>query len=88
MRKLFPRDDKDERDQDHTDVFEPHEIEAIFSLPWFVAGTGERNVQGRFHQYCPFHFWTPLLGVLTGRELMKLRNCCWMMFWQKTVFTT
>ena len=27
---FFPRDDKDERDQDHTDVFEPHEIEAIF----------------------------------------------------------
>ncbi|HDS0838353.1 TPA: integrase, partial [Escherichia coli] len=31
---FFPSDDKDERDQDHTDIFEPHEIKAIFSLPW------------------------------------------------------
>lgn len=27
---FFPSDDKDERDQDHTDIFEPHEIKAIF----------------------------------------------------------
>ncbi|EGO9718444.1 integrase, partial [Escherichia coli] len=69
---FFPRDDKNERDQDHTDVFEPHEIKAIFSLPWFLAGTGERNVQGRFHQYCPFHYWTPLLGVLTGARVNEI----------------
>ncbi|HFV9237517.1 TPA: tyrosine-type recombinase/integrase [Enterobacter mori] len=69
---FFPRDDKNERDQDHTDVFEPHEIKAIFSLPWFLAGTGERNVQGRFHQYCPFHYWTPLMGVLTGARVNEI----------------
>lgn len=69
---FFPPDDKNERDQDHTDVFEPHEIKAIFSLPWFLAGTGERNVQGRFHQYCPFHYWTPLLGVLTGARVNEI----------------
>lgn len=66
VKTLFSRDDKDERDQDHTDVFEPNEVKAIFSLPWFLAGTGKRNAQERFHQYCPFHYWAPLLGLLTG----------------------
>jgi hypothetical protein len=28
--RLFPSDDKTERDQDHTDVFEPHEIKPFF----------------------------------------------------------
>ncbi|EPO1789856.1 tyrosine-type recombinase/integrase [Cronobacter turicensis] len=69
---FFPRDDKDERDQDHTDVFEPNEVKAIFSLPWFLAGTGERNAQGRFHQYCPFHYWAPLLGLLTGARVNEI----------------
>ncbi len=27
---FFPPDDKGEREQDHTDIFEPHEIKAIF----------------------------------------------------------
>ena len=69
---FFPRDDKDERDQDHTDVFEPSEVKAIFSLPWFMGGTGERNAQGRFHQYCPFHYWAPLLGLLTGARVNEI----------------
>jgi integrase len=70
MRKLFPSDDKDERDQDHTDIFEPHEIKA--SLPWFEAGTVERNAQGRFHQYCPFNYWAPLLGLMTGARVNEI----------------
>lgn len=69
---FFPSDDKDERDQDHTDVFEQHEIKAIFSLPWFAAGTVERNAQGRFHQYCPFHYWAPLLGLMTGARVNEI----------------
>ncbi|EKN5106714.1 TPA: site-specific integrase [Yersinia enterocolitica] len=69
---FFPRDDKDERDQDHTDVFESHVIQAVFSLPWFVAGTGERNAQRRFHQYCPFHYWAPLLGLMTGARVNEI----------------
>jgi integrase len=75
MRKLFPSDDKDERDQDHTDVFEPHEIKAIFSLPQFVSGTGERNKQGRFHQYCLITIGCLCL-LMTGarvNELAQLR---------------
>lgn len=69
---FFPSDDKDERDQDHTDIFEPHEIKAIFSLPWFEAGTVERNAQGRFHQYCPFNYWAPLLGLMTGARVNEI----------------
>ncbi|HGH4664471.1 TPA: DUF6538 domain-containing protein [Enterobacter kobei] len=69
---FFPSDDKDKRDQDHTDVFEPHEIQMIFSLPWFVAGTVERNAQGRFHQYCPFNYWAPLLGLMTGARVNEI----------------
>ncbi len=69
---FFPADDKDERDQDHTDIFEPHEIKAIFSLPWFEAGTVERNAQGRFHQYCPFNYWAPLLGLMTGARVNEI----------------
>ncbi|HDW2397691.1 TPA: site-specific integrase [Enterobacter cloacae] len=69
---FFPPDDKGEREQDHTDIFEPHEIKAIFSQPWFVAGTVERNAQGRFHQYCPFHYWAPLLGLMTGARVNEI----------------
>lgn len=69
---FFPRVDKDERDQDHTGVFEPIDIKAIFSLPWFVDGTVERNAQGRFHQYRPFHYWAPLLGLMTGARVNEI----------------
>lgn len=53
-------------------MFEPSEVKAIFSLPWFMGGTGERNAQGRFHQYCPFHYWAPLLGLLTGARVNEI----------------
>lgn len=69
---FFPRHDKEQREQDHTDIFEGHEIWAIFSLPWFFAGTSERNAQGRFHHYRPFHYWAPLLGLLTGARVNEL----------------
>lgn len=73
---FFPPEDKTERDQDKVDVFEPHELQAIFSLPQFVSGTGERNKLGRFHQYQPYYYWMPLLALFTGarvNELAQLR---------------
>ncbi|EPT8921564.1 tyrosine-type recombinase/integrase [Cronobacter dublinensis] len=73
---FFPPEDKTEREQDKVDVFEPHELQAIFSLPQFVSGTGERNKHGRFHQYQPYYYWMPLLALFTGarvNELAQLR---------------
>ncbi|MBA7856582.1 site-specific integrase [Enterobacter sp. RHBSTW-00901] len=73
---FFPPEDKTEREQDKVDVFEPHELQAIFSLPQYVSGTGERNKHGRFHQYQPYYYWMPLLALFTGarvNELAQLR---------------
>ncbi len=69
---FFPRDDKEDRDQDHTQVFEPADLLAIFSFQWFKNGTVERNKQGRFHHYRPFHYWMPLLGLFTGARVNEL----------------
>ncbi|WP_199556644.1 site-specific integrase [Enterobacter kobei] len=73
---FFPPEDKTEREQDKVDVFEPNELQAIFSLPQYVSGTGERNKHGRFHQYQPYYYWMPLLALFTGarvNELAQLR---------------
>ncbi|MEX5390585.1 site-specific integrase [Enterobacter cloacae] len=73
---FFPSEDKTERDQDKVDVFEPNDLKAIFSLPQYVSGTGERNKHGRFHQYQPYYYWMPLLALFTGarvNELAQLR---------------
>lgn len=73
---FFPPEEKTTRDQDKVDVFEPHELQDIFSLLWFVTGTGERNKHGRFHLYQPYYYWMPLLALFTGarvNELAQLR---------------
>ncbi|EPE4144125.1 DUF6538 domain-containing protein [Yersinia enterocolitica] len=73
---FFPPEDKTEREQDKVDVFEPDELQGIFSLPWFTTGAGERNKHGRFHLYQPYYYWMPLLALFTGarvNELAQLR---------------
>ncbi|EKN3528848.1 DUF6538 domain-containing protein [Yersinia enterocolitica] len=69
---FFPPEDKTEREQDKVDVFEPDELQGIFSLPWFTTGTGERNKHGRFHLYQPYYYWMPLLALFTGARVNEL----------------
>lgn len=73
---FLPNKVKEKMDQEFTDVFHPHELHAMFSLPWFASGTGERNKHGRFHQYRPFHYWAPLLGLFTGARVNELGQLC------------
>lgn len=60
------------RDQDDRLRFEKIDLEKIFSVHWFSTGTGERNKQGRFHQFRPHFYWLPLLGIYTGARLNEL----------------
>lgn len=69
---FFPPEDKTEREQDKVDVFEPDELQGIFSFPWFTTGTGERNKHGRFHLYQPYYYWMPLLALFTGARVNEL----------------
>ena len=69
---FFPPEDKTEREQDKVDVFEPDELQGIFSLPWFTTGAGERNKHGRFHLYQPYYYWMPLLALFTGARVNEL----------------
>jgi len=60
------------RDQDDRSQFDKSDLDKIFSVRWFIAGTGERNKQGRFHLFRPHFYWLPLLGLYTGARLNEL----------------
>ena len=60
------------RDQDDRSLFDKSDLDKIFSVQWFIAGTGERNKQGRFHLFRPHFYWLPLLGLYTGARLNEL----------------
>ena len=52
--------------------FDKSDLDKIFSVHWFTAGTGERNKQGRFHLFRPHFYWLPLMGLYTGARLNEL----------------
>lgn len=60
------------RAQDDRSQFAKTDLDKIFSAQWFSTGTGERNKQGRFHQFRPHFYWLPLLGLYTGARLNEL----------------
>ncbi|WP_339425101.1 site-specific integrase [Pseudomonas proteolytica] len=60
------------RDQDSRSRFEQQDLDRIFSARWFSNGIGERNAQGRFHQFRPHFYWLPLLALYTGARLNEL----------------
>ncbi|KAJ9434351.1 Phage integrase family protein [Candidatus Pantoea symbiotica] len=69
---FFPKKDAELMPQELAETFSSEDITNIFSLPWFISGTGERNSKGRFHQYRPFHYWMPLLGLFTGARVNEI----------------
>jgi len=63
---------KTTRAQDDRSQFDKTDLDKIFSVFWFQTGAGERNKQGRFHQFRPHFYWLPLLGLYTGARLNEL----------------
>lgn len=59
------------RAQDEREVFNDSELREIFSVDWFLAGTGKEVGKG-WIRWRPFHYWLPLLGLLTGARLNEL----------------
>jgi integrase len=60
------------REQDERDIFTEADLQAIFSAPWFRAGTGEKTASGDYRQFQPHYYWLPLLGLYTGGRLNEL----------------
>lgn len=60
------------RAQDQRNQFDKKTLDAIFSTDWFKLGKGERNKQGRFHQFRPHHYWLPLIGLFSGARLNEI----------------
>ena len=54
------------RQQDERAMFEPDELNKIFSATWFKTGKGADN------NWRPFYYWLPLLGLLTGCRLNEI----------------
>ncbi|MEE5065701.1 site-specific integrase [Pseudomonas alliivorans] len=71
-KRAIEKQKKSARDQDDRARFDENDLGQIFSAPWFLAGTGERNKQGRFHQFRPHFYWLPLLALYTGARLNEL----------------
>lgn len=71
-RGAFEKGKRLARDQDERDKFENSELAAIFSVDWFKTGTGEKNKHGRYHQFRPYYYWLPLLGLYTGARLNEI----------------
>lgn len=54
------------RAQDERALFEPDELNNLFSATWFKTGNGaDKN-------WRPFYYWLPLLGLLTGCRLNEI----------------
>jgi integrase len=52
-------------------VFNDSELREIFSADWFVSGAGKEVGKG-WIKWRPYHFWLPLLGLVTGARLNEL----------------
>lgn len=59
------------REQDERQVFSNEDLKTIFSAEWFTTGAGTVTTNGRA-SWQPFHYWLPLLGLLTGARLNEL----------------
>jgi integrase/DNA-binding transcriptional regulator/RsmH inhibitor MraZ len=55
-----------QRAQDERDVFEPEELQCIFSLDWYSTGRGNGK------NWRPFNYWLPLIGLLSGGRLNEI----------------
>lgn len=71
-KKAIEKQKRAVRDQDQRSQFLKEELQLIFSSKWFLKGTGERNKSGRFHQFRPYHYWLPLIGLYTGARLNEI----------------
>lgn len=60
------------RAQDEREVFNDSELQDIFSVDWFLAGAGKEVGKGGWIKWRPYHYWLPLLGLLTGARLNEL----------------
>lgn len=71
-KRAIEKSRKNTRNQDDRFLFEKAYLDKIFSAPWFLTGSGERNKQGRFYQFRPHFYWLPLLGLYTGGRINEL----------------
>jgi len=60
------------RAQDSRDVFDQHELNAIFSAEWFQYGGAKINKAGELTSFKPFYYWLPLLALYCGARLNEL----------------
>jgi integrase len=61
------------RAQDEREVFDPEQLTQIFSQDWYKTGRGEPVARpSDWTVWRPFHYWLPLLGLLTGGRLNEL----------------
>ena len=55
--------------------FTDSDLQLIFSADIFKNGRGSKNKSGTFRDYLPWHYWGPLICLLTG---MRPNECCQM----------
>lgn len=60
------------KEQDERFAFTQDILNQIFSLEWYKSGVGSKTKSGRFHEYSPYYYWLPLLGLYTGARLNEL----------------
>jgi integrase len=61
------------RAQDEREVFDSKELTLIFSQDWYKTGRCEPVARpSDWTVWRPFHYWLPLLGLLTGGRLNEL----------------
>lgn len=59
------------RAQDEREIFDDSDLQKMFSADWFLEGAGKEVGKG-WIKWRPFHYWLPLLGLLTGARLNEL----------------
>lgn len=60
------------KEQDERFALTQDVLNSIFSLGWYKSGVGSKTKSGRFHEYSPYYYWLPLLGLYTGARLNEL----------------
>lgn len=55
--------------------FAEDDLKLIFSAEIFQNGRGNKNKAGTFREYLPWHYWGPLICLLSG---MRPNECCQM----------
>jgi integrase len=52
--------------------FSDENLKRVFNTHWYVTGRGAKTKEGKYFEFCPAHYWAPLIAALSGARLNEV----------------